>query len=97
MIIDDCPPSSACCSVSSSVLYEPQSTQDTVDCRVNEAEIHSFYSSTVCSPSSSRHLKSCVPNTESIRDFAKGVGMPLAIQDNVRDCCERCYLKVAQS
>jgi hypothetical protein len=35
--------------------------------------------------------------TESIRVFAKGVGMPLAIQDNVRDFCELCYLKVAQS
>jgi hypothetical protein len=50
----------------------------------------------LCSPSSSRNPKGVVPNTESIRVFAKGVGLLLAIQDNVRDCCERCYLKVAR-
>jgi hypothetical protein len=26
--------------------------------------------------------------------FLKGVGMPVALQDNIEDCCERCYLKV---
>ena len=47
------------------------------------------------------HLVLPTPNnamilrTESIRVFAKGVGMPLAIQDNVRDFCELCYSKVA--
>src|SRR5215216_1949574 len=45
----------------------------------------------------SQQPKGMIIKTESIRVFAKGVGMPLAIQDNVRDFCELCYLKVAQS
>jgi hypothetical protein len=45
---------------------------------------------------SSRHLKQGIPDTESIRVFTKSIGMPVAIQDNVRDCCECCYLKVAR-
>ena len=28
--------------------------------------------------------------------FAKGGGMPEAVYDNVEDCCERCYWKVAR-
>src|SRR5215208_1609153 len=80
MIIDVCPPSSACRRVLSSVPYGLQSAKDTVDSRANEAGIPSLCFSTVCSPTSSRQLKRGIPNTESIRDFAKGVGMLVAVR-----------------
>jgi hypothetical protein len=57
-----------------------------------------FYPAQISSaPAYSQQPKGIIIKTESIRVFAKGVGMPLAIQDNVRDFCELCYLKVAQS
>jgi hypothetical protein len=56
-----------------------------------------FYPAQISSaPSHSQQLKGMILSFESIRVFAKGVGMPVAIQDNVRDCCELCYLKVAR-
>jgi hypothetical protein len=45
---------------------------------------------------SSQQRKGGNYGTESIRDFAKGVGMSVAIEDNVVEYCKRYYRKIAQ-
>src|SRR5215218_6791115 len=65
-------------------LHGLQSAQDSVDSSANEAVIRSSRSSTVCSCSTASHRKRDISNTESIRTFAKCIGIGVALRDNVR-------------